>query len=314
MILRAASTNAVSDALAAARRDGVRITGFDLAALARVVAHTPEDMTATVEAGCTLAAFQAQLARAGQWLPVDPPFPETTSIGALLAANLSGPRRFGHGTVRDYLLGIKVVLADGRLIKAGGQVVKNVAGYDLCKLFIGSRGSLGVIVEATFKLRPLPARERCVQSVCASLDDAGRLIESVAASELTPEVLDLHAAPADSGRATVVVAFAGTTEEVDWQFELARRLGLGEPASLDYDRAFWSDAAAPRKTSVLPSRLIETLGRLGAEAVVARAGNGVIHYRGGSEPPEEQLPVKLFQRLKNAYDPGHILPEVESGA
>ncbi len=129
-----------------------KIPPFILTALSRVVEHAPEDLTVVVEAGVNLGALQKILATRGQWLPIDPPRPESTTIAEILNANASGPRRFGYGTVRDYLIGIKVALADGRVIKAGGKVVKNVAGYDLCKLFVGSQGSLGLIVEATFKL------------------------------------------------------------------------------------------------------------------------------------------------------------------
>ena len=114
-------------------------------------------MTATVEAGMSSGLFRITR-RAGQWLPIDPPNSDRTTIGDLLAHNLSGPRRFGYGTIRDYLIGIKVALANGEIIKAGGKVVKNVAGYDLCKLFIGAKHTLGIIVEATFKLRPLAGK------------------------------------------------------------------------------------------------------------------------------------------------------------
>ncbi|HIG81295.1 MAG TPA: FAD-binding oxidoreductase, partial [Verrucomicrobiales bacterium] len=106
--------------------------------MGELIEHVPEDMTATVQAGMSLGDFQTQLAQQNQWLPVDPPCPADRSIGALLAGNTTGPRRFGFGTVRDWLIGIAVVLPDGRLIRNGGKVVKNVAGFDLCKLFIGS--------------------------------------------------------------------------------------------------------------------------------------------------------------------------------
>src|SRR5258708_768949 len=129
-------------------------------------------MTATVEAGMTLADIQKQISTRGQWLPIDPPNAEQLSIGSLLATNVSGPRRFGFGTIRDFVIGLQVVLADGRIIHSGGKVVKNVAGYDLMKLFIGSHGSLGIIVEVTFKVLPLPETEQFVEAKCASLEEA----------------------------------------------------------------------------------------------------------------------------------------------
>lgn len=127
-----------------------------LSELGAIVEHEPADLTATVQAGCTLAGLQSHLAKAGQFLALDPPLEERASIGGILAANASGPSRHAYGAARDLVIGMKVVTADGRLTKAGGKVVKNVAGYDLCKLYIGSLGTLGIIVEATFKLWPLP--------------------------------------------------------------------------------------------------------------------------------------------------------------
>jgi glycolate oxidase FAD binding subunit len=130
--------------------------------LDRVRAHDPADMTVTVEAGCTIAALQDALGAAGQWLPIDPPCPEETTVGGLIAANLSGPLRASQGTVRDLLLGLTVIGADGVVIRGGGRVVKNVAGYDLPKMHVGALGTLGVIVEATFKVRPRFRAEQAV--------------------------------------------------------------------------------------------------------------------------------------------------------
>ncbi len=140
--------------------------------LDRVLDHQAGDMTVSVEAGRPLAALQATLAAAGQWLPVDPPRPERTTIGGLVAADLSGPLRASQGTVRDLLLGLTVVAAGGALVHGGGRVVKNVAGYDLPKLHVGALGSVGVIVEATFKVRPRPAREGAVVIACRTVGEA----------------------------------------------------------------------------------------------------------------------------------------------
>src|SRR5438552_18510872 len=123
-----------------------------LARLTRVVDHKAADMTVTVEAGCPLAALGAALGSAGQWLSLDPPRPEETTVGGLVAANLSGPLRASQGGVRDLLIGLRVVNADGAVVAGGGRVVKNVAGYDLPKLHGGALGSAGAIVEATFKV------------------------------------------------------------------------------------------------------------------------------------------------------------------
>jgi FAD/FMN-containing dehydrogenase len=315
MVLHRASVEELCRALAEASARGERITGFDLRALDRVREYTPEDMTVTVEAGLTLEALQQRLAERGQWLPIDPPHADRLSIGALLATNASGPRRHGYGTIREHLIGLRVALADGRLIKAGGKVVKNVAGYDLCKLFVGSFGSLGVIVEATFKVQPLPESEQFVQAGCESLEQAGRLIEAVVESGLTPVVLDLHnlspLPPRPAPRLTAVLGFAGTREEVAWQIDQARAAGFHSPADLEHEARFWAagSVGAPRKLSVLPSKLSEAIVTLGDVSFIARAGNGVIYYRGGPEPPKAELPLKLMQRVKESYDPKHLLPE-----
>lgn len=279
----------------------------------RVLELTPEDMTVTVEAGITLEALQQELAKHRQWLPIDPPHPETISIHDVLARDLSGPRRFGYGTIREHLIGMKVVLADGRIIKSGGKVVKNVAGYDLAKLFIGAQGTLGTIVEATFKLRPLPEQERIVGGEFA-LPEADAALRAVSGSELTPVILDAWRSADSQVRAPIwiVLGFAGTGEEVEWQFALAAQLGFQTETTLDYEAGFWRDSAPAHHLSVLPSRLMESLAMLGERPFVARAGNGTIHYRGESVGPKDALPVELMRRVKAAYDPNNLLPECKS--
>ena len=305
----------------------------------KILEHTPEDMTVTVEAGMTLAALQTELGRHRQWLPLDPPHAHSLTIGGLINANVSGPRRFGYGTIRDYLIGIKVALADGTIIHSGGKVVKNVAGYDLLKLFVGAQGSLGIVLETTFKLRPLPESEKFIQTRCESLKEADKLIEAVIKSDITPIALDLHNFSANPEPATatispeppksvttlalspgegasvnqippfsLILGFAGTHEEVEWQLIRAAELGFKEPSSLDYAAKFWSDAAPAHRLSVLPSRMIEAIRGLNGAPFVARAGNGVIYHRGPATPPKAELPLELMRRVKAAYDPNNILP------
>jgi FAD/FMN-containing dehydrogenase len=308
MTLRPATLEELRAALARANAAGTRIESVDLSAVARLREHTPEDMTCTVEAGLTLGALQAQLGRAGQWLPIDPPDAERVTIGTLLDENLSGPRRFGYGTIREHLIGIGVVLAGGRFIRAGGKVVKNVAGYDLCKLFVGARGSLGVVVEATFKLRPLPAVERCVSAECATLEVLETLIGRVLDAPITPVVFDVHRLA--GGPFILVLGFAGTRAEVGWQLARAAELGVAEPADLEHERAFWSSGVPATKLSVAPSKLVATLRSLGEAPFVARAGNGIIFHRGAARAPAPGIHDALSRRLKDTYDPKHILPEL----
>src|SRR6185369_14092649 len=130
--------------------------------LNRVIEHEPADLIAIAEAGVTLTDFNAKLAENGQWLPLDPPDDGRATLGGVVATGIGGPQQFGYGRPRGSVIGMRVALADGSMIKAGGRVVKNVAGYDLCKLFTGSYGTLGIITELNFKLRPRPAREATV--------------------------------------------------------------------------------------------------------------------------------------------------------
>ena len=148
---------------------------LDLTALDAVVAHEPDDFTTTVEAGMRFDALRALLAQHGQFLPLDPPHSRTATVGGVVARGRGGLRRGAFGGVRDWLIGCSVVLADGRLVRGGGRVVKNVSGYDMPKLFAGSWGTLGAIVEATFKLRPLPARDETLRIATQDFSAALRL-------------------------------------------------------------------------------------------------------------------------------------------
>jgi glycolate oxidase FAD binding subunit len=319
MLLCPTSLEELTRQLAEANAHRSSIEAVDLRALHRVLEHHPEDLTVTVEAGMTLSELQAALARAGQWLPIDPPHPDRITIEQLLSHDLTGPRRFGFGTIREHLIGIRVALADGRVIRSGGKVVKNVAGYDLLKLFVGSEGTLGVPVEATFKLRPLPEAEELVQLPCVSLTEADARIQELLESNLTPVLLDLHNVGSGgrpnegAGEQCVLVAgFSGVRKEVEWQLTEVARLGWTEPGSLAYQTLFFErENEAIKKHSVLPSRCVEIMRLLGAATFVARAGNGLIYSRGGKSIPSTKLPHDLFRRIKEAYDPNHVFPELK---
>ncbi len=153
---------------------------LDLAALNQVVDYEPNDFTISVQAGMTLADLQRHLAVNGQFLPLDHPRFERATLGGLCAVGRGGLRRNSFGGPRDWLIGMRMVKADGTAIKGGGQVVKNVSGYDLPKLFAGSLGSLGVIVELTFKLRPQPASDQIVALSAPSFEAALRAARDAA--------------------------------------------------------------------------------------------------------------------------------------
>jgi len=205
--------------------------------LSRMVDYQPADMTVTVEAGMTLSALQSVLRAQGQFLPVDPPCPQRATIGGLLAANASGPSRYGYGTLRDMLIGIRVVLADGSVVKGGGRVVKNVAGYDTPKLYIGSWGTLGAIVEATFKIRPLPSATATALWPFERPDPAEPLIAGLIDSDLLPTFLELTSSellqevlPPSLRTAPCILSagFDGNRESVAWQREHAGGIAQGK--------------------------------------------------------------------------------------
>jgi glycolate oxidase FAD binding subunit len=283
--------------------------------LARLLDYEPGDLTATVEAGMTVRAFQTALGSRGQWLSLDPADAERATVGGVLATNACGPRRHLYGTARDVLIGVTVVTADGSIVKGGGKVVKNVAGYDLPKLFIGSYGTLGVIVEATVKLRPLPEQEELVSVRFDRLKDAGSAVKAVAASDLIPNAVELLDGAGASGAglaagsptpsAVLVVGFDGVREQVDWQrAELARLTGpLGGRDPRLLDAAAWtrlptaareafSTTAAVMTLAVLPSQVAEIMeqgagiarGRGLQSAWAAHAGVGVVRGALASEP------------------------------
>ena len=194
--------------------------------LTRIIEHEPADLVAIAEAGVTLGAFNGALAHKGQWLPIDPPDDVDrgyATIGGVVATGLGGAQQFGYGAPRRHVIGMKVVLADGSLIKVGGRVVKNVAGYDLCKLFTGSYGTLGVIVEVNFKLRPLPFETSTVVAA-GRRDDllAGgqRVIDSrlfPVAVELLSPGLAKKAAWSDGTDHLLLIRFAGSRNAVAQQ-------------------------------------------------------------------------------------------------
>ncbi|MCX6898661.1 MAG: FAD-binding oxidoreductase [Verrucomicrobia bacterium] len=274
-----------------------------------IVAYAPDDLTVTVTADTTLAALQQHLAPRDQWLPVDPPNPARLTIGEIVDCDLSGPRRYGYGTVREHILSLRAELADGRLIKSGADVVKNAAGYDLCRLFTGARGELATVCEVCFKVQPRPEVEHFGKVEFPTAEAACEFVEKLDTSELTPTVLDLHNANG-AGPWTVVVGFAGTREEVAWQRKETERFAAMTDTNLDYEEQFWSTTAAgpARKLSVLPSKLAATIASMrGVTSLVARAGNGVIYYRGEDQGTGLAPAVKLMQRLKHEFDPDNQL-------
>ncbi len=185
--------------------------------LARVVDYDHSNLTVTVQAGATLDTLGRTLADHRQFLPLDPPRAEAATVAGTAAVSLDGPRRLRYGGVRDLVIGVRVIQADGVAIRWGGKTVKNVAGYDMCKLFVGSLGTLGVITELTLKLLPLPETTRTL--VCATGDASGAaaLAMKVLASSLLPAAVSIVNAPAAAaiGGAAMMCASGGVLVQVD---------------------------------------------------------------------------------------------------
>jgi glycolate oxidase FAD binding subunit len=156
-----------------------------------VIEHVPGDQVVRVQAGVKLRDLQEQLSGSNQMLAIDPPEKEAT-IGGIVAANASGPRRYRYGTIRDLIIGITLVLHDGTVAKAGSKVVKNVAGYDLSKLFTGSLGTLGIIVTANFRLHPIPDASRTVAVEIESPEEAAGAAQAMMHSQVEPTAVELH--------------------------------------------------------------------------------------------------------------------------
>jgi glycolate dehydrogenase FAD-binding subunit len=155
-----------------------------------LVEHDQANLTATVQSGHTLAALQEVLARHNQFLPFDPPIAPRATVGGIVATNLSGPRRGYYGSVRDLVIGMKVVLASGEQIKAGGKVVKNVAGYDMCKLFVGSLGTLGIVTEVTLRMAPIPETAATLMT-SGTLREVCQFADELSRSKLLPSAVML---------------------------------------------------------------------------------------------------------------------------
>lgn len=164
---------------------------LDLSRYHRVLDYQPADLTATVETGISLGTLQRELAPGGKFVPLEAPLPGRATVGGILASNASGPLRYGYGLPRDWLIGVSVVMADGVEAKAGGKVVKNVTGYDLNKLYIGSLGTLGVIVEATFKLAPRPAALAALAAGFSSLREGAEAGASLLRQVFAPQGVQL---------------------------------------------------------------------------------------------------------------------------
>jgi glycolate oxidase FAD binding subunit len=280
---------------------------LDTRPLNQIVDYPAQDMTITVQVGITRSQLKATLTAAGQYLPVDLPSAEQGTLGGALAANLSGPRRLGRGTLRDYLIGVTFLDDAGREVKGGGRVVKNVAGYDLMKLHIGALGTLGVLTQATLKVFPKPEQQAFVifgvnaAAVGPTLDrlheSASRpaavdLLNSVAAKQIAART---GLTCPDQEPWVIAVGFEEKNITVDWQVstlknelktaplrDLAEFTGSAcEPIWSTLTDFQDADCGLAVKVTALPSRLAGVLSTIAAShpevSIQAHAGSGIIH-------------------------------------
>lgn len=296
---------------------------LDVTRLNRMLAHQQGDLTATVQAGATLMTINRALAAHRQWLPLDPPFARDATIGGLLATNDSGPLRHRYGTPRDLVIGVELATTDGLLAKAGGQVVKNVAGYDLSKVVSGSFGGLAAVVSATFKLSPLPQASSTIRFSHPDAWPVAEVIERIARTTLEPSAFELHATRGRSGGSTTcLLQFASVREAVDAQ--VAEACGImGSMPSCDVvtdeeERALWGRHAARVwegpgavvRASWLPADVGAALGVLekfasdGEVEIVGRiaVGAGLVRIAG---TPEWQAGV--IARLRDSTVVGNVV-------
>jgi glycolate oxidase FAD binding subunit len=309
---------------------------IDMRGLDQVVEFAARDMTITVQAGITVARLQALLAAENLRLPIGVPCAEEATLGGILATNTSGPRRYGYGTLRDYVIGISAINDEGHEFKAGGRVVKNVAGYDLCKLLVGSLGTLGIITRATLKLRPL-AEEQALVCVMVESGDVETVLARLHSSRTRPVCLDLLNAPAARAVCAlakvpepetpwaVLVGFEGNVEAVNWQVQqLVKEIGttckiearVGFTAQPLWQALIewgsWPGAAVTFKANLLPSAVAAFCQAVEAQAPTpflrAHAGNGIVVGHWGADLTSERAASALaFWRTAVVQGQGKVI-------
>ncbi len=274
---------------------------IDTTGLADVIDYPARDMTITVQAGMTIAKLQETLASAGQWLPVDVAAPNRATIGGAVALNKSGPHRYGHGTLRDYVIGISFVTDEGHEVKGGGRVVKNVAGYDLMKLQIGAVGTLGVVTQLTLKVKPKPEAATALTLGCDAAD-LGAVLDLLHASRSRPVAVEAVNAAAwraagQSGPEApwvIAVGLAEKTATLSWQqatlLEELKAAPFRAVSEIADAAALWQtltdlqirpESRLIGKANVLPSKVAEVLGSAPLDAsspIHAEALNGIIWF------------------------------------
>jgi glycolate oxidase FAD binding subunit len=304
--------------------------GLSLANWQQVVDFPARDMTITVSAGMPFAKLAAELAKEGQQLPFDPPKAKYATVGGIVATNFNGPRKYGYGGIRDFVIGIEAVDGTGRIFHGGGRVVKNVAGYDFCKLLTGSLGTLGVITQLTFKVRPLSEKTALVAAGIRNESHLEQCLAALSQSATTPaavEVLrgdawaEVPVVKAFGQPLTLLVRVEGTAVEVDWMMaQLQNELNSAGCEQIETnlpDDSLWQqviefpdDQSAPLvvKAQVSPSGVAPFLAEVNAvdptASILAHAGHGAVFVK-FSQFPEKGLLQMLVGQLQPAAKKHH---------
>ena len=300
--------------------EGVNIA-VSTARLNRLVEHAVGDLTVTAAAGMKFADLQAVLGAAGQFLPIDPAYPQQATLGGIVATADTGSLRHRYRGVRDLLLGITFVRSDGKIAVAGGRVVKNVAGYDLMKLFTGSYGTLGIISQVTFRVYPLPESSGTVilTGEAGALAQAAQILLS---SALTPTAVDLLSPDLVTklglGKGTgLIVRFQSIAESVQQQsarlLEVGEKLGLqGTKCSEDDEHQLWqrlpetmwdsgTKSAIICKIGIRPSEAVTFINELPIQDAWIHAGTGLGVLRFETATAETLLQVRQKCEAKGGF-------------
>jgi glycolate oxidase FAD binding subunit len=257
------------------------------AGLKRVLQYEPGDLTVSVEAGLGFEELQKILQERGQMIALDPPFAKVSTVGGVVAANVSGPMRRGFGTARDLIIGMEFAMLDGRLVKSGGMVVKNVAGLDMAKPLIGSFGTLAAITRVNFRLHPLPEGTTTFLYRYSDLSEALAKRDAIRHSVLQPFAMDLLSPEAAGGAGYLLALRAGGSAAVLARYR--RELSDGEAIEDQEEELFWSrvrefsfeflknnPAGVVLRISVTLTQLADVMREIAGKAV-ARAGTGVVY-------------------------------------
>ena len=313
------------------RTPGVAI---DTRGLDRVIDYPHADMTITVEAGITLTNLRDRLLEHGQRPSIDAPRADRATLGGIFACDACSSRRFGWGRPRDAIIGVGFVTSDGELVKGGGRVVKNVAGYDMPKLLTGSLGTLGILAWMTLKVRPRPERSALAWVALPNLEECGVLLDRLNHSATRPVALDLlnHSAaqaigeplglPASNG--VLIVGFEDNASSVAWQIDRIRsEVAPHDLCVLENDSAdtLWSALTdfqedAPGALTLLanirPSALPTFIARLSPErwSIQAHAGNGIVRAHALGDHSLEEIQGEIDRARRDAVAAGGnlILP------